>query len=467
MGIEERVEVTGAEQGKRKLDQVADANERVGDAAEDSGRKGSRAAGGFDDLNSVLGRGVKVVKSMLGGLVGAAGLNAALRLSGEAAEQAKQELVEYVDAMAAVIALTDDPEILRIATRASIESGRSIDEIGTSLFSIASGTAGSTNAEQAALLQQSLEIAKTEPNVPLRDVVELIVRLRNVSGGDLSAQQLQNLAIATEDQGQVNIGELARFLPRTLKPGEVAGLELADTSAIFAVLSQILKPEVAGTATENILVRLAAPGDEAQKIFKRLGIADDASALKRLEGLVRANSVQPLDAEQFRDIVGEGPGAAGLATLIDQFEKFQSVREKIVAAAARGAPDLGAARIRSLRENLPGFAELEFERSVAQEVSAARRDDPEVRVSTLVRAALEQELLRQDVNPVARFLDLKIFDALRAVGADPGSALTLSLPGFSATQRAESLMRDVTVIGTQYNADDPLVDPPPPVDVGQ
>lgn len=468
-GIEERIEVTGAEESTQRLNQVAAAQQRVGETADEAGTRGQQAGGKFDALGAIWGRAAGMLTGLVGGLVGASGLNAALQVNREEIEASQKALKEWVDALAATVALTQDPGFLRVATNAAIEGGRPIMEIGESLFAIASGTAGSTRDEQEALLREVLELGKAEPLTPLGKITDLVVRLRNVSAGTLDAQQIQNLIAQVEGLGQVDIGDLGRFLPRTIKPGEVAGLSLPETAGIFALLSQVFRPEQAATATENILTRLAAPGEGAEAIFGALGLGADSTARERLRALVARQATQPLSAREIRDLVGEGPGAAALPTLLGQFDRLDDFQQQIAEAIAPGAPDLGALRVQTLRQHLPGFAAVELTRQAEQRLAAARRADPEVERRQALRAGLEEELIAQDRSGFMRWLSLHSFDWLSGLGFNPDTALQGALPGpWHGTGRvAERIVERVTVnIGTQYVDRDPMIDPPPAVDRG-
>ncbi len=271
--------------------------------------------------------------------------------------------------------------------------------------------------------------------------MELVTRLYNVSGGTLDPQQIQNLAIKAEDLGQVNIGELARFLPRTLKPGEVAGLDLAQTSGVFALLSQVLKPELAATATEGILTRLAAPSEEAQKILAAGGIGKDASAMERLSGLADIHRQTSLSAAQLRALVGEGPAAAGLPTLLDQYDRLESVQAEIQAATRPGAEDLGAAKVGFLESTLPGFEEGVRTRQAEQRLAAARRTSglaTEEERSQAIRLELERAMVEAGYSPAKKDLALWSYDKSRWAGNDPISALNFGTPPMLLTDPDET-----------------------------
>lgn len=470
-GIEERISVTGAEESKRKLDEVAGAQERVGKGVDSTGAESERAAGKHGALGDVFDIVTRRALAFAGSLIGAAGVTAAIRASREEAEKATEAMRSYVDALAATIALSQDKEFLGIASKASISSGRPIEEIGESLFAIVSGTAGASRDTQQALLEQSVELGKTEPLVPLSQVTELVVRLFNVAGGKLDPQQVQNLAIKTEDLGQINIGQAARFLPRTLGPGQTAGFELAETAAMFALLSQVLKPELAATATENIVTRLAAPGEEAKRFYRKLGIPADATAEERLAALAARQAQEPLTAVQTRDLVGEGPGAAALPVLLEQYDRFLDFQRQIVDASQPGAPDLGAIKVQKLRELLPGFNEVEYARQVEQQREAQRATSPDARSREAYRAALDEYLLESGRSPYGRWKDLALFDLAQWLGAEPETALNVSfgtrLDYFSTGERVQRIRQraqNVTIIGTKFETVDPLTEPQAPLD---
>lgn len=486
--IEEEIRITGGREAAQQLDRVGNATEDVGKKTEQAGEGAKRGSTSFDDLGSSLNRGLSSIKGFVGGLLGAVGLNAALAASREEAEAAKKSIEDFVDSLAATLALSKDPALLQVATDAAISSGRDINQIGASLFSIVSGTAGASRDEQVSLLNEALEISKGEPNVDLAQITELLIRLRNVSGGTLDAQQIQNLAIATEDLGQIDIGQLSRFLPRTLKPGETAGLELPETAALFALLSQVLKPELAATATESIVTRLAAPSAEGEKTLRRLGVRPGAGVIETLQQLSEANQREPLNAAQLRDLVGEGPGASGLGVLFDQFDKLLAFRDRISQATAAGAADLGAEKVDFLRTTLPGFSETEAARQAAQRTEAARREDPNVAIAILARAALEDVLTENDASGFSRSVRLSLFDALNAVGLSPGVAVALSggtgigrregqasSLGEQAIDRLQELSNqgnrrtvnvNLTNIGTNYTDREPGTVSPAPAEVG-
>ena|GEM_PF-4665734 len=482
MSIEEQIRVTGADQAAQDVNRVADAEKRVGDAADDAGAQATGAEGRFSRFTGVFRRGLSVLHSFAGGLVGVGGIVAALNATREAAEHARKAIESYADAMAATLALSKDPKLLEIATRASIESGRSIKEVGPALFSIVSGTAGATVEQQQALLKESLEIGKAEPQVPLGQISELLIRLFNVSGRRLTPQQIQNLAIKAEDLGQIDIGQLARFLPRPLKPGQVAGLELSETAAMFALISQVLKPELASTATERIIMQLAAPTDESTKVLDRLGVDRSGGVLQTVAALAEINRRTPLTAGQLRGLVGEGPGAAGLPVLLEQYGQFLLNVEAISGALAEGAPDLGREKVKYLRETLPGFTAVERTRQEQQRIETRHREDEEATLAQLIRERYERYLMEEGYIPARRWLLLQGFDLSRWLGASGETALRFSMPGptgpsaltnlpnpdlWFEKQQDINMILNVTNTGTNLATENPEAYTPAFPDVGE
>lgn len=477
--IEQDIRVTGAQESKRQLDEVADGMEGVGEATEESGKKTGKSANDFGEFGDVIQKNINAVKGFVTGLIGANGLRFALDVIKQSLEETKEVATSFIDSMSAVVALAGDKRLLDVAERASASSGRSVEEVGKSLFAIVSGTGGATIDEQEALLNEALEIGKAEPNASLDAIVELLVRLRNVSGGKLSPQQLQNLAIKTEDLGQVDIGQLASFLPRILPAGQTAGIEISDTSALFALVSQVLKPEQASTGVANILTRLAAPSDAGLDVLKELG----ADTENGVFGILGSLAGKQLSSAQLRDLVGEGPGASALPVLLDQFDRLKGVQDEIARAVDADAKDLGARKVDVLRGSIPNFRDQEDARRREQERLAATRD-PEYAAEAFTKDQVRDlyELAQREagVGSVARAINLKIFDFF-SLFKDSIEALRYSIdedtfedpdllveelvdtivsgaPGRGLAQRARdraNVKITINNIGTQYTGQEP------------
>jgi hypothetical protein len=337
----QQVKVSGSEEAIANLRAMGYEVENLADSTEEAGDAARPAAESFDDFGGVLNRGVGSVLSFAGGLLGAAGLRAAMQATREEAELARAAMEGFVDSMASTIALTKDPRFLEIATKASIDSGRSVEEIGSSLFTITSSL-GSDPQIAESVLRESIEIGKTEPAVALDQIIDLVVRLKRLGGAGFTAQQAQNFAIKTEEFSTANIGDLASKLPQLIGVGQPAGLGLPDIGALFAVATGQLRPDIAGTAVENVISGLANPqAKEAQELFANLGIAPDASVRDKLKALAERNANEPLTVAESQSLVGQGPGAALLPTLLTNLDEFSRIRGEIGAAIRPGAPDLG------------------------------------------------------------------------------------------------------------------------------
>jgi len=431
--IEEEIRITGGKQAKQELDEVAGSTENLGKKTEESGDGAKKADRSFTELIGTYGVGVAAIGSMVGSLIGAGGLLAALNENSEAAKKLKADLEGVIDAMTSTIALTGDPRFVEAAKQVAIESGRDLKEVGAAAFPIVSGTSGASVDEQIDILRQAGELAKTEPATPLESFANALIGLRGATGGKLSPQQLQNLAVSTADLAVTDFAKLSNTLPAVLGVAGPSGATVPEAAAIFAQLTAPLGPAETSTAAKNILSRFAAPSDTGRKVLSARGVPEGATPFEALQILAASGQ---LSALEIRDLLGEGPAAAGLPALLEGIDKVDSDRALIASSLEPGAPDLGTSKIETLRNRLPGFEPLEQERRLRQQIEAKKRERDGVLQTATVRAAFEKALVDQGFSPatVKSVLEGKLggfipgFDQLIGLGLSPGSAVGLAAP---------------------------------------
>lgn len=427
------VKVEGAEDAIKALRNMGVEVEVLGEKTGDTGEQGKRADTDFSSLIGTFGIGPQAIASMVGSLVGAGGLLSALQENSAAAKQLKADLEGVLDAITPTLALTGDPRFIEATNKIAVASGRDLKEVRDAIFPIVSGTSGASVDEQIDILRQAGELSKTEPDTPLLSFANALIALRGSTGGKLDPQQLQNLAVSTADLAVTNFDQLGQTLPAVLGVAGPSGATVPEAAAIFAQLTAPLGAAQASTAGQNILTRLAAPSDTGRKVLSARGVPEGTAPFEALQILAASGQ---LSALEIRDLLGEGPAAAGLPALLEGIDKVDSDRALIASSLEADAPDLGVGKIDTLRRRLPGFEQLEQERRLRQQIEAKKREQDEVLQTSTLRAAYEKALVDQGFSPSAinTLLEGRLggllpgYDQLVSLGLTPGEAIELTAP---------------------------------------
>ncbi len=295
---------------------------------------------------------------------------------------------------AAVTALIDDVEKLADSSRTTVDSlvdlmaldpanatanvaaatefaktaGRGIGETGDALFQFLSATGDLTRDQQQALFGEVTEAtAISGPGTSTKEVADLFGTAQTISG-EQDFQKLGNILRAGAVEGKLDTGKLARFLPRLLAPGQALGLELEETTGLFAAASRITgKPEEASTG----LAAFMRTGLIDEGLREKFGISQNP-----LEAIAQLSARGGFDLEQAKELAG-GEGAATLLSLVN--------RPKVLSTALGGVQ-------RSARSS-EDRDELEFKELMKNPLFRARFID--------VRGEIEQEQAQLDAESLA------------------------------------------------------------------
>jgi hypothetical protein len=528
MGIEERIEVTGAESSKRKFDEVADAQQRVGDAADQAGRKGEEAGGKFDQAagstNAMADGARRVIAEWLG-------LQSVIQLVRDliqALEEVIQKQDE-VSGKAVDLAEVSRPlarqlgvgeakgvQVLTQLRRSGGLDARSARDFGIAA-DIAFGDSGGLLAGQNFATTRTVAAfggAKGFTGAQLAALFELLDTAGKLDSPEQAKLAIAQLSAASDESRAANVGEFASQVKRGATGQLLAGVSYEDvlTQAVQARQAEDSGELAAGTSATLEQVAIAGAEEKFNREIanvarsrgldprtlssaQRVGISrdifagiDNQAEQDRIAGLLsperflrlsKAFRASNLDATAGAGAAIAGATATDFDLTVEQGQQELPFRRAQYAARADfGAYQSGKDRftISQLRQLARARLDEEIAQGIVLVTDRSRPAEEDRILFELLQSetdALEREGtdvsgVREAIESVAPWIPYEgyVDSQLTEVGSQLDNARRRGSLNRQAALRQQQAI-NVTVVGTQYNAPDDLVDPPPPVDVGQ
>jgi hypothetical protein len=410
---------------------VANENE-VQRRANETVRQSGQAFNQATPATGVFGRGIAAVgtqvQGLVGGMLGAAGLIAALRL-------ARQEMEENARAASELKKAQLDLQFLNQGFNAaeldavrqfSEKTGRDQSEVATAFAELKSKTAGLTDEERLDAFRQIAETSLTTSGSLTPLVNAFAFGLPTVP----NAEALQNLLRGVQrEAGVSSTEEVAQLF---LATGRETGLTPAESGGIFSfATTKVPDAARARTQARNILLRLQ--GDqtpESEAILSQAGATPDVGVMEQLRRLNAAQQRGELGAKEITQLFGTENFVLGSQLIGGIGEVEQTIGR--INTDVTGGEDLTREAIQNI------FAGDEQQRlrlqaaQIDQQIKNQRAGDANAQRVAVARKLLERELRSQGAAPARIAIQLAAFDAAAGTGRSAESALQF---GFAADPR--------------------------------
>ena len=446
------------EKGKKHLEELAEAAGKAENAAEELG-KSNRKAGedakkygkdtqGAAEETERLAREQQKASEATRGLSGLLG-GLAISFSG---------LMVARDAVNAIAEFSKEVATLKATIGGTAEQMSALREQAKLVGSSTSFSLAEVAKAQRVLAQAGLEaqdILRATPDVlkfaqagdfkNLEDAAELLVDVSSQTGKTAKDfKQLSDVMVATADTSTTSAQQLAFGYKYSATLAKEMGTEFKETSAALALLTNNgIKGESAGTALRGMMMSLLNPTNEAEKLFKKLGL--NLNELNpAANGLIPALSKLQEKAISMPDLAAlfgtEGATAASILTkqydklggmiakigdsagITDRKSKVMSDNLKAAMASIGSAAEAAAIEI----SDRIGFEE--FAKNASQNISGVIGE-----LSGLNDKAREAGTLAEE--QAQKYADMG--NALKAAGVIAGGFVALQLPAmFAATATA-------------------------------
>jgi TP901 family phage tail tape measure protein len=169
-----------------------------------------------------------------------------------------------------------------------------------------------------------------------KDVADVLTGAMNAYGASADkAGKYTDILTEAVNLGKGEAKEFAPAIGKVVGTASMMGISFAQVAASIATLSRInIKPDIAATSLNQLILKLASPGDKAKSVMKKIGITpqqvreemgdDSKGGLAGLLGRIAANP--KVGIEEFDAITGNIRGLrAALGTAGVQAKEYVSV----------------------------------------------------------------------------------------------------------------------------------------------
>ena len=344
-GIEEKISIVGADKAKRDLDQVANAQGRVGESVEDSGRKGKSAGKEFSVFDSVVKNIGASAVTMVGGFMG---LQAVAKLAGEVIAQ-----FERIDELQQKF-FEKSMTLSDASARFSAQTGMGEEESIAAVSELAE--AGGISFGAAESLGKTIDIVtgssggiRNEKNMNIAKTIAPFVGAKALEAGEVS--ELLNFLSTNEQLGSPEqLKEALAKLERTSSKSSAATVgafaqQLNVNAAGFAAAGVSFEDQLKIAAQAiGANPQSAAQAAEAAKTLIAVASGSDEKFTKRINDFARSKGIDPktMDRGTRIGLVREFIGNIDTKKEEDQFFKDVSSEKALRLLQSFGAKNVAA-----------------------------------------------------------------------------------------------------------------------------
>lgn len=343
------LKTTGGARSKQELDEFGKSSKKVGETV---GKGGKRGADGMDKMSSSAGKAQgrfsklgSSIKSWAAGLVGItaviAGITSAIRIQSEAMKEHARIASEQQKKLLALQTMgtiyEEHPELRKEIETLAIAGARPIPEVTEAYYTLESKGAGLTKEQKTGIMKEAIELARMEPEAPLKSIVD-IFSLYAKETQQQNINQIQNVIRRTLSKAGAELGEMGKLLPRFLPAGIAGGLTGAETLGFWAAITtRAGGPEEATMAARKIFTSLRGRGTpESQELLQQLGATPDKTIFEQLGALSAARKIGKVGIPELQLIAGEEYYSTLASVLTDLPAMMEAVGE--ITSVAR--PDI-------------------------------------------------------------------------------------------------------------------------------
>jgi len=234
---------------------------RVVDAQKRTERQFGRSVKSGQRFSKGMTKATSSVRSLVGTLVGAAGLSMAVRGAAMAMRQGAETTMKFEDELTGLLSLGDNIENIK-AIKASVldmsgSFGIARENIASTMFNLQSGSANLSQTIRDELLKNTIELTKaTGADLPIS--MNALLKTFLIYGNRLEdVNMIQNKLFKTAELGYLTFEDLAVLMPDLAAAAKTFGFTLDEISAATIVATgQLGRTEKTLTGLRNMFLRM-------------------------------------------------------------------------------------------------------------------------------------------------------------------------------------------------------------------
>jgi len=445
--IDIHIEAQGDEQAKRKLDGLSKSAKSVGDKTAEAGRKADSGSKGIDKTGRAAGRAAGDVDGLgnaakrTGGKAGMLAsafsklliklvaiatavrvVTAAFRANTEEIDKNAEAAIRQAEKLLRLQHLGDlfkeKPDV-RKEVEAYAEFGRRpFEEVADAWYNLRSKSGALSPQTRKSILQEALELGRTDPEMPLDTLVDMFT-LYAKKTGQTDANRIQNILKQTITEAGGGGADVASYMPRFLPTGMAGDLTGPEAAGLWAyATTQTSNAAVATTGLQALFLGLQGKGTpESAKIIEGLGIDPKMPFFQKMGLLSAARKSGKFGLGQAEQLAGREGSSLLLDMLKDPAAMMRTVSR--VVAVNRGDIDLARTGI----EELLGQDEMARLYDHFQQLNVMSENlkgqDTEALRWKLIEKAVEVKGFKQEWSPVRKKIGYGAVRALEMMGVSP------------------------------------------------
>jgi len=408
-----KVEARGAEETKRRVDQVADSTRKVGTGAEATEKKTGLLTSALASLATKAMAAFGAYKL----------LTQAIGDNRRAMEEAFDIIEKREKALVRLQFLggyfRERPELRKEVSELAEFGRRPFEEVAGAWYNLRSKGGAISPDMQQAILREALELGRTDPAMPLDTLVDMFT-LYAKKTREQDANIVQNVLKQTITEAGGGGEDVARYMPEFLPVGMAGGLTGPQASGLWAYATTLLaSPSAATTNLRNVFMALQGKGTpEGQKLLAGMGVTPGMGFMDQMQALSAAQAGGRLDLTAAEQIAGR-ESASLLLELVRDPDAMRRVMETVTGVAR---PDVDLTR--KELQDLLGTDEVarmmdDIQRGRIGVETAKARNLRSLRWKEHL-TAFEEAARKEDLSEVLIQDYLRVMQLMQGVGAEPG-----------------------------------------------
>lgn len=281
------------------------------------------------------------------------------------------------------------PELRREVQALSEYGRRPFEEVAGAYYNLRSNAGNLTGAQQSAIMQEALQMGRTDPAMPLDTLINMFSLYAKLTGST-DMNRVQNVLTKTIEMAGGTGADVANYMPQFLPVGLAGGLSGAEAAGLWSyVTTQQASPSIATTGLRATFLGLQGKGSpEGAKLLQKYGVTDQMSFQSKINVLSGAYRSGQLDLSAAEQIAGREGSSIFLSLLQNPQAMEQSIAA--VTGADRGNIDLVGQSLQGLMGSDEVARREENIRLLNIKIANQRANDPEA--LRLIELKRESEL---------------------------------------------------------------------------
>ncbi len=437
-----------AEQASKQTDKLTKESEQLSSAAKDQAHAQRRATGAVDDygrstdkatgktglFDKAIGLARGSLAGLVGGIIGGAGLNAAMQAYERHLDAINKRLEKNAqltrDAADAALELqflnlVPDPTERAFAEEQAVLAGRNPTE-GVRAFGALRSKNANADREQLKQLLQLSALKAQQTTASIEDIAGGLSLINKFTNDPIAASNILEQGIT--EAGELDVAKfiplMAKFLPK--------GVNIADLSAgesvgyVAGITGLGLPGEEAVTSLGNIALAIKGKGTpEGAKILEREQIdrSDFGEALRQISAAYAEGRIKPEELQ----LIGGDSALTGLASLADP-KILADLQAGVGRVDAAGASDTLLVSEKAKAHFTPGSVaalNLQLNQAESALLQQQQNDTNAIQIKAaraLVEQQLDQAVAAGNMSPAMADQKLATYDKAIRMGFGPSWA---------------------------------------------